>query len=67
MVVVHGPERGQVARLHGGQEVTPPATLQLHEAPQTPLGVGAHHLKAVRNVGLVQDPSGGREGSAERD
>lgn len=53
VVVVHGPQRGEVARLHGGQEVLPPATLQLHEAPQASLGVSSHHLQAVRYVRLV--------------
>ena len=37
VVVVHGPERGEVSRLHGLQEVLPPAALQLHEALETPI------------------------------
>lgn len=57
MVVVNGPERREVARLHGGEEVLPPATLQVHEAPQALLGLGSHHLQAVRHVRLVKNPS----------
>ena len=66
VVVVHGPEGGEVARLHAGQEVLPPAPLQLHEAPEAPLGVAPHHLQAVGDVGLVQDPSGERRGEETR-
>lgn len=57
MVVVDGPEGREVARPHGGEEVLPPATLQVHEAPQAPLGVGSHHLQTVRHVRLVKNPS----------
>ena len=57
MVVVHGPQGGQVVRPHGDQEVLPPAPLQAHEARQALLGVSAHHLQTVRHVGLVKNPS----------
>lgn len=57
MVVVDGPEGREVARSHGGEEVLAPATLQVHEAPQAPLGVGSHHLQTVRHVRLVKNPS----------
>lgn len=57
MVVVDGPEGREVARPHGGEEVLAPATLQVHEAPQAPLGVGSHHLQTVRHVRLVKNPS----------
>lgn len=30
VVVVDGPQRGEVSGLHAGEEVLPPATLQLH-------------------------------------
>lgn len=56
VVVVHGPEGGQVARLHGAEEVLPPAPLQVHQAPQAVLGVRPDHLQAVRHVRLIQDP-----------
>lgn len=57
MVVVDGPERRQVARLHGGEEVLPPAALQVHQAPQALLGTGLHHLQTVSHVRLVENPS----------
>lgn len=57
VVVVDGPERREVTRAHGGEEVLPPATLQDHQALQAPLGVGSHHLQTVRDVRLVEDPS----------
>lgn len=57
VVVVDGPERREVARLHGGEEVLPPAALQVHQAPQALLGAGSHHLQTVRHVRLVEDPS----------
>lgn len=57
VVVVDGPERREVARPHGGEEVLPPATLQVHEAPQAPLCLGSHHLQTVRHVRLVKNPS----------
>lgn len=66
MVVVHGPEGGQVLRLHGQEEVLPPAALQAHEARQALLGVRAHHLQAVRHVGLVKNPSEEKAGSEKR-
>lgn len=66
MVVVHGPEGGQVLRLHGHEEVLPPAALQAHEARQALLGVRAHHLQAVRHVGLVKNPSEEKAGSEKR-
>lgn len=56
VVVVHGPERRQVAGLHAGEEVLPPATLQVHEPLQSPLGVGSHHLQTVRHVRLIKNP-----------
>lgn len=57
VVVVDGPERRKVARVHGGEEVLPPATLQVHQAPQALLSVSVHHLQTVRHVRLVEDPS----------
>lgn len=61
MVVVDGPEGREVAGLHGGKEVLPPATLQVHQALQALLGMGSHHLQTVRHVRLVENPSGRRE------
>lgn len=61
MVVVNGPERREVARLHGGEEVLPPATLQVHQALQALLGMGLHNLQTVRHVRLVENPSEERE------
>ena len=63
VVVVDGPERRQVARLHGGEEVLPPAALQVHQAPQALLGTGLHHLQTVSHVRLVENPSGGEKSS----
>lgn len=63
VVVVDGPEGGQVLRLHGEEEVLPPAALQTHETREAPLGVSAHHLQPVRHVGLVKNPSGGETSS----
>lgn len=57
MVVVDGPERGQMARLHAGQKVLSPAALQLHQATQTALGVRLHYLQSMWNVTLVKDPA----------
>ena len=57
VVVVDGPERGEVARSHGGEEMLPPAALQVHQALQTLLGVSPHHLQAVRHVCLIEYPS----------
>lgn len=57
VVVVDGPEGREVARPHGGEEVLPPAPLQLHQARQAALAVDAHHLQAVRHVRLVKNPS----------
>lgn len=59
MVVIDRPQRGQVLRAHGGEEVLPPATLQVHHALQAQLSVDSHHLQAVSYVRLVEDPSGG--------
>lgn len=67
VVVVDGPERREVTRAHGGEEVLPPATLQDHQALQAPLGVGSHHLQTVRDVRLVEDPSEEREERSEGD
>lgn len=61
VVVVDGPEGREVAGLHGGKEVLPPATLQVHQALQALLGMGSHHLQTVRHVRLVENPSGRRE------
>lgn len=62
MVVVDGPERREVAGAHGGEEVLPPAALQVHQAPQAALGVRLHHLQAVGDVRLVENPSAARRG-----
>lgn len=56
VVVVDGPQGREVTGLHGGQEVLPPAPLQVHETPQTLLSVSLDHPQAVRNEGLVEDP-----------
>lgn len=56
VVVADGPERREAARLHGVEEVLPPAALQVHEALQALLGVGLYHLQAVRHVRLVKNP-----------
>lgn len=56
VVVADGPERREAAGLHGAKEVLPPAALQVHEALQALLGVGLHHLQAVRHVRLVKNP-----------
>lgn len=63
MVVVHGPERRQVARLHAVEKVLPPAALQVHQALQAPLSMEPHHLQAVGHIRLVEYPS--EEESAE--
>lgn len=63
MVVVDGPEGREVARVHGGEEVLPPATLQVHQALQTLLGMSLHNLQAVRHVRLIENPSGGERSS----
>ena len=60
VVVVDGPEGGEVARLHAAEEVLPPAPLQVHQALEAQPGVGLHQLHAVRHVRLVEDPSGER-------
>lgn len=57
MVVVDGPERGQMAGLHAGQKVLSPAALQLHQATQTTLSVSLHYLQSMWNVTLVKDPA----------
>lgn len=57
MVVADGPERGQMARLHAGQEVLSPAALQVHQAPQTTLGIHLHYLQSMRHITLVKDPA----------
>lgn len=58
MVVVDRPEGREVERSHAAEEVLPPAPLQRHQALQATLGVDAHHLQAVGDVGLVENPSG---------
>lgn len=57
MVVADGPERGQMAGLHAGQEVLPPAALQFHQATQTMLCIRLHYLQSMRHVTLVKDPA----------
>lgn len=57
VVVVDAPERREVLGPHGGEEVLPPAALQVHQAPQALLGSGLHHLQTVRHVRLVENPS----------
>lgn len=56
MVVIDRPERREVSRPHGGEEVLPPATLQAHQAQEAPLDVSLHHLQAVGHVRLVENP-----------
>lgn len=63
MVVVDGPERGQMAWLHGGQKVLSPAALQVHQAPQTALSIHLHYLQSMRHITLVKDPGLQRGGS----
>lgn len=57
VVVIDRPPRRQVVRAHGGEKVLPPATLQVHEALQALLRVGLDHLQAMRDIGLIEDPS----------
>lgn len=66
MVVVDRPQRREVERSHAAEEVLPPAPLQRHQTPQALLGVDAHHLQAVGDVGLVENPAGPRRGSVSR-
>lgn len=47
-------------RSHAAEEVLPPAPLQCHQALQAALGVDAHHLQAVGDIGLIENPSGAR-------
>lgn len=53
VIVVHRPERGKEARLHGAEEVLPPAPLQVHQALQAVLGVSLDHLQTMGHVGLI--------------
>ncbi len=57
MVVLDGPERGQMSGLHAGQKVLSPAALQVHQAPQTALGIHLHYLLSMRHITLVEDPA----------
>lgn len=57
MVVLNGPERGQMAGLHADQKVLSPAALQVHQALQTALGIHLHYLLSMRHITLVEDPA----------
>lgn len=59
VVVVDRPEGREVERSHAAEEVLPPAPLQRHQAREAALGVSAHHLQAMGDVGLIEYPIGG--------